>query len=221
MATGSENKTGLDSKSGTKTPRGRRGKSGRSDDILNAALAEFSDKGFDATRMDDVAKKAGISKGTVYLYFDSKEKLFEGVIRRWVVPRVAAVESMLETHQGPVEDLLRGQVLSIYREMTGVGLSQILRLLIAEGPRFPHLVDFYFETVITRGLSVLSRTIALGVERGEFRSTLLPDYPQTVMAPAMVATIWKLLFETHQTLDVDRMFATHFDILMHGLKTDL
>lgn len=201
-----------------KKSKGRPAKSGRSDDILNAALAEFSDKGFDATRLDDVARNAGISKGTIYLYFDSKEALFEGVIRRWIVPRVAAVESLLETHEGSVEDLLRAQVRTIYREMAGSNLRQILRLMIAEGPRFPHLVDFYFNTVIKRGLGVLGRTITLGVERGEFRETALPDYPQAVMAPAMIAAIWKLLFDAHHELDIDALYETHFDILMNGLK---
>ena len=200
--------------------RGRPAKKGRSDDILDAALDEFSTKGFDAARLDDVARKAGISKGTIYLYFDSKEQLFEGVVRRWILPKVMAAEDLLEHHRGPVEDLVRAQVHGIYNELAGTRLRQILRLMIAEGPRFPHLVDFYFETVIQRGLQALRRTIQLGVERGEFRATALPDYPQTVLGPAITAAVWKILFDTHQPLDLDGLFETHFDILMNGLKKD-
>jgi len=202
----------------SKKSRGRPAKTGRTEDILDAALTEFSDKGFDACRLDDVARNAGISKGTIYLYFDSKEELFEGVVRRWILPRVEAVESMLDRFDGPVEDLLRAQVRTIYDEMVSSKLRQILRLMIAEGPRFPHLVDFYFDTVIKRGLNVLSRTVALGVERGEFRSTALPDHPQVVLAPVMTAAIWKLLFDIHHPLDTEALFTTHFDILMSGLK---
>ncbi|MEM8589128.1 MAG: TetR/AcrR family transcriptional regulator [Pseudomonadota bacterium] len=201
-----------------KQPRGRPAKTGRSEDILDAALDEFSTKGFDAARLEDVAKKAGISKGTIYLYFDSKERLFEGVVRRWILPTVAEAEDMLAHHDGPVEDLIRAQVHRIYRELAGSRLRQILRLMIAEGPRFPHLVDFYFDTVIQRGLKTLKQTIELGVERGEFRATALPDYPLTVLGPAVTAAVWKILFDTHHPLDLEALFETHFDILMDGLR---
>lgn len=198
--------------------RGRPAKEGRSEDILDAALDEFSTKGFDAARLEDVAKKAGISKGTIYLYFDSKERLFEGVVRRWILPTVAEAEDMLAHHEGSVEDLIRAQVRGIYRELAGSRLRQILRLMIAEGPRFPHLVNFYFETVIQRGLTTLRRTIELGVARGEFRATALPDYPHTVLGPAITAAVWKILFDAHHPLDLEGLFETHFDILINGLK---
>ncbi|MEM7441708.1 MAG: TetR/AcrR family transcriptional regulator [Pseudomonadota bacterium] len=199
-------------------PRGRPAKEGRSDDILDAALEEFSTKGFEAARLDDVAKRAGISKGTIYLYFNSKDQLFEGVVRRWVLPRVSAAEELLANHDGPVEALIRAQVRGIYQELAGSRLREILRLMIAEGPRFSHLVDFYYETVIQRGLKTLQKTIELGVKRGEFRQTALPDHPQVVLGPVIVAAIWKILFERHHTLDSEQLFETHFDILMNGLK---
>ena len=198
--------------------RGRPAKEGRTEDILEAALAAFSATGFAATRLDDVAERAGISKATIYLYFKNKEDLFEGVVRRWIVPPVRQIEDLAGRDDVSAEDLIRAQIRTFYRDLVGTRLRLIMRLMVAEGERFPHLVDFYYTNVIQRGLAALSRAIQRGIDRGEFRPTAAVDLPQAIAGPAILAALWKLLFDAHKPLDLDALCEAHLDVVMRGLR---
>ena len=206
---------------GLSTPRrGRPAKAGRQEDILEAALEAFSRTGFAATRIDDVARRAGISKGTIYLYFPSKEALFEGVVRHFMVPKLDRVDELRAGHVGSADDLLRMQLATVYREIVGSRLREILRLLLAEGPRFPELLAFYHAEVVDRAMAGLRATIELGIAQGVFRPNSARDFPQVVMGPAILAGVWTLLFDSFAPLDLDAYAEAHLDILLRGLAKD-
>ncbi len=180
--------------------------------IVAAALDEFIARGFTATRLDDVAKRAGVAKGTIYLHFKDKESMFEELIRTAIVPlisRLAPPPSL----SGSIRDALENFATAFIREVASTRRSDIVRLIVAEGPRFPAIADFYYREVVARGLAGMRALIELGVARGEIRNKDLARFPQIVVAPAIVAVIWKSLFERHAPLDADAMLRTHLDLI--------
>jgi AcrR family transcriptional regulator len=192
-------------------------KSARMNDILAAALEEFFQQGFAAARLDSIAERAGIGKGTIYLYFDSKEALFEEAVMSILRPIFEQAERVTAVLQGSAADMLRGLITTLYREFIGTERRRILRLLIAEGPRFPRLIDFYHREVIQRGMAALRGILGYGMARGEFRSSLPLDYPQVIIGPAIVGAIWQLLFQELEPLDIDGLCNAHIDIILNGL----
>lgn len=186
--------------------------------ILDAALRVFGRDGFGAARTDDIAREAGAAKGTLYTYFSSKEEMFEEAVRARLVPLIEETERMQQEYAGPAADLLRLQITFLYDQLIRSDLREIMRMMIAEGPRFPRLARFYHDTVLARGRAALKRTIRYGVERGEFRPDLCDGAERVVMGPAVLATVWTLLFETIAPLDIDKHMQAHLHIIMNGLK---
>lgn len=195
----------------------KRPKAIRRADIIQAALDEFAARGFAQARMEDVARHAGIAKGTLYLYVSGKEELFEAVVRDRVVPQVERLAAVAAEFDGPSQDLLRMQLGTIYRMLIGTELRHIVRLLIAEAARFPAVVDFYHREVISRGMAAISATVHRGIGRGEFRATAATEFPQAIAGPIIMAVIWRLLFEDRRPLDADAYFEAHMDLLLDGL----
>jgi AcrR family transcriptional regulator len=180
--------------------------------IVDAALNEFIARGFTATRLDDVAKRAGVAKGTIYLHFKDKESMFEELVRTAIVPlvnRIAAPPSLA----GTVREAIEGFADTFIREVASTRRGDIIRLILAEGPRFPTVADFYYREVISRGLAGMRALLELAIARGEIRQTQLARYPQIVVAPAIVAVIWKSLFERHSPLDANEMLRVHLDLI--------
>jgi AcrR family transcriptional regulator len=188
----------------------RRGE--RRDAIIAAALEEFSASGFAATRLDDVARRAGVAKGTIYLYFRDKETLFQELVRVMVHPLVGAITT------APLQDLpiraVLEMILEVFvKEILGTRRKDVLRLIIAEGPRFPKLAEFYYREVIARVLPVVRARLALAVERGELSNDALARFPQLLVAPGLMAIIWDGLFERFEHLDVRALMRAHLDLL--------
>lgn len=198
----------------------RRRKEARPQEILGAALAEFAANGYAATRLDDVARRAGISKGTIYLYFDSKEELFKEVVRRSVVPQLENLRAAVDGFSGSVEDFIRTRFKEFEIRLIESEVRFIFRLLVAEGHKFPDLTRFYFDEVIGRGMAVLRRLVARGVAQGEFRPTALDEVPQLLVAPALLGLLWKALFDRYRPLDLERMLETYVDLILNGLKAE-
>jgi AcrR family transcriptional regulator len=184
----------------------------RREAIIAAAYDEFVARGFAATRLDDVAARAGVAKGTIYLYFKDKEALFQELVRTALVP---LIEQLAQPPQpgGSARAMLEHFADTFVREVAGTRRGEILRLIIAEGARFPALSEFYYREVVARGLAGLQRLIAYGLASGEIGNADLARFPQLVVAPAMVAIIWQGLFARYAPLDAAAMLKTHLDLL--------
>ncbi|HEY6255152.1 MAG TPA: TetR/AcrR family transcriptional regulator [Xanthobacteraceae bacterium] len=205
-------------KSHTRGGRPRRGtasadrRAERRKAILAAALQEFSARGFAAARLDDVAERAGIAKGTIYLYFNDKETLFQELIRSEMSPVVGTLEFALGLDL-PARVAAERAIELFLREIYDTHRKDIIRLIISEGPRFPHLAEFYYREVVSRGIAAVRGLLTRALERGELRSDAVIRFPQLLVAPGIVAIIWKGLFDQHAPLDVPAMMRAHLDLL--------
>jgi AcrR family transcriptional regulator len=196
----------------------RRGRERRENEILEAAFEEFTTRGYAAARIEDVARRAGVAKGLPNFYFTSKDGLFKAVLRRLILPDWDALEAQFQGADRPTSELLRELVAVIYDKLINNARGhQLLRLLVAEGPRLPELTEFYHAEVIARAIRLLRALLARGVERGDIRPSPVADYPQTVLAPALMAVLWSLLFAERHPLDLARFFAAHLDLVLYGL----
>jgi AcrR family transcriptional regulator len=184
----------------------------RRDAILDAALDEFSAKGFASARLEDVAKRAGIAKGTIYLYFTDKESLFQELIRAKMVPVVGSLELALATNL-PLRAIVEQAVEIFVREVYGTRRKLVIRLMISEGPRFPALAEFYYREVLSRLLKALRGMLRNAHERGELSSDALVRFPMLLGAPGIIAIVWSGLFERFEPLDVRAMMRAYFDNL--------
>jgi AcrR family transcriptional regulator len=190
----------------------------RREAILAAALDEFSTRGFEAARLDDVARRAGVAKGTIYLYFRDKESLFQELVRAMVSPIVGAIETapLRDLPMRAVAEMIAGVFV---KEIFATRRKDVLRLIIAEGPRFPKLAEFYYREVISRVLPVIRARLALAVERGELAHDALARFPQLLVAPALMAIIWSALFDRFEPLDVAELMRAHIDLLFGARRT--
>jgi len=191
----------------------------RREAIIEAAMDEFIARGFAATRLDDVASRAGVAKGTIYLHFKDKEALFEELIRTAIVPLVNRLASGPPPIGGSVRDMIEGFVRTFIHEVTTTRRGDIVRLIVAEGPRFPDIADFYYREVVSKGLAGMRAAISLGIARGEIRNKDLAQFPQILIAPAMIAVIWQSLFSKHAPLDAIEMFRVHLDLIFGERRT--
>ena len=190
----------------------------RPQEIVAAAFEEFAAHGYAATRLEDVAARAHVSKGLPYLYFKTKEELFKAVVRSVITSHFDVIREKMETTDLSVEAFLKGPFLAFIQELVGSKRAFIARLLIAEGHKHPELTAFYYEQVVSRGIETLPRLIDRGIERGEFRPTRLRDFPQLLIAPMLTAIIWRGLFERHHHLDTDALLATNIELLTDAIR---
>ena len=150
-------------------PRWQRRPDARPEEILEAAKHVFGESGYAGTKLEDVARRAGVSKGTLYLYFDGKEALFREMVRAKVVAALAHAEETVRTFDGSSRELLLILIGSMYRRLREEGMARVGRVVQAELASFPELAQFYFEEVILRSRRLVSRVLERGVETGEFR----------------------------------------------------
>lgn len=199
-------------------PRFRRRKADRPREITHAALAAFADKGFAATRVNDVAKRAGVSKGLLYRYFRTKDELFKAVVRSFVSPRVEALRRDIEHTELSAEEYLRGPFLEFAKKLPRSPARVLVRLMIVEGARYPELTAWYRDNVIAHGLAALRHLLARGVETGELRESALDEFPHLLIAPVLFSVIWTLVFDRHEQLDTDRLIEGHIDLVLRAIK---
>jgi AcrR family transcriptional regulator len=181
--------------------------------ILEAALDEFSARGFAAARLDDVARRAGVAKGTIYLHFKDKEALFQELVRTMLSPLVMTLEQ-LRASDVPIRVVLERFADLFVREIYGTRRRDVARLVITEGSRFPSIAEFYYREVVERGIAAMRALIERAVGRGELSHTALARFPQLVVAPGLVAIIWVGLFDRFAHLDVAGMMRAHIEILL-------
>jgi TetR/AcrR family transcriptional regulator len=198
-----------------------RRKQARPGELLTAALDLFVEKGYAATRVEEVARRAGVSKGTLFLYFDSKEELFKAVVRENLSLRFPQWSILLDQFPGTSADLLRyamGQWWSLVGDTKASGIS---KLMMSEASNFPELAEFYQREVIEPGNALIRRILQRGVERGEFRPLDLQYGVHTVLAPMLYLVVWKHSFGAcvaqGSPLVPEAYLSAQIDILLNGL----
>ena len=201
-------------------PRFQRRKEDRPAEITAAALAAFAENGYAATRVDEVAKRAGVSKGLLYLYFKTKEELFKAVIRSFISPRIDALISNIEASDLSAEEFIRGPFLDFARSIPKSPAKILLKLMVAEGPKHPELIAWYWENVVSRGIAALRTMIQRGVDNGEFRESALNEFPQLLVTPIFFSLLWTLLFQPHSELDTDQFIGAHIDMVLTSITAE-
>jgi len=202
-----------------KKPRWARRKDARPDEIIAAALDLFVERGFAATRLDDVASRAGVSKGTLYLYFENKEDLFKAVVRGSILPVLQHGEVLVENFAGSSSELLT-QLVRGWWDMGGsTKIAGIPKLVIAEAGNFPDLAKFYYDEVILRAHTMFRRVLKRGADAGEFREVDVDHMVHVALAPLVMLSVWSHSFACceRKQLQPQRYIDSYLDLLLHGL----
>ncbi len=200
--------------------RARR-KQARPAEIVSAALSLFAERGFGATKLEDVAKAAGIAKGTVYLYFPTKEDLFRAVVRQELLPTLERIEAAVATHAGSSSDLLR-MMASRFTEVMESDLGGIPKLVVSEAGNFPEVAQFYADEVVARGFRLFDGVLRRGVERGEFTPVDTAHVVPIFIGPVLLMLLWRHSVGRHTSMRFDHraVIETHLGILLRGLAPD-
>ena len=201
-------------------PRRRR-KEARPAELIEAAIEVFAERGFAAARLEDVARRAGVSKGTAYLYFPNKEALFKAAVAEVVVTRIEMGERDVQDWQGCSSELLR-HMLEHWAQVITSPQGCLLKLIVAEAKNFPELAAWHHTEVAERGQRLLAAVLARGVARGEFRPVDVEAMAAVIAAPMAFRSIWKHSLGRFETMPVadERFFAAYFDLMLAGLRPD-
>ncbi|WP_119154787.1 TetR/AcrR family transcriptional regulator [Caldimonas tepidiphila] len=204
-------------------PRRRR-KEARPQELLDAALDLFVEKGFAATRAEEVAARAGVSKGTLYLYYPSKEELLKAVVRQNVASKIAEGMALVDCFEGSASELLALVLRGWWERIGETKASGILKLMMAEVGNFPDLAQFYLREVIEPSHALLQRVLRMGVERGEFRATD-PEYTVHALVAPMLFVSMQMhsigpCMGTERQIDPCRFVEVQIDLMLRGLRGD-
>lgn len=198
-------------------PRARR-KAERPSEILNAAFEEFVRNGYAATRLEDVAKLAGVTKGTIYFYFETKERVFDEMIRHVSRSVLPELDRFVATLDGSYSARLHSLIVFVYNRIAQDRTSrETLRFLISEGARFPGLVDRHYDEFIQPVINQFRELLEAGIAAGEFRAAPAIKFTEIIVSPALLLSVWSLLFESRKKIDVTAFISAHIDLLMNGL----
>ncbi len=198
--------------------RWRRRKEARPAEILDAALACFTERGFAATRLDEVARRAGVTKGTLYLYFDNKKNIFKAVVRKTIIPNIEKIESLVIDTDVPAPLLLE-RLIQSWVETILSPASAIPKLVMAEAGNFPDLASFYLDEVVHRSMALVRRVLRIGIERGEFCPADIESVAVCVIAPLLLTMLWRHSLSRHEPgiQDPETLSAVHLRLLLDGL----
>lgn len=202
-------------------PRWRRRKDARPVEIVAAALEVFAEKGFAAARLEDIAARAGVSKGALYLYFETKQHLFEAVVREAVLPDIEAVERVATSGDIPFATLARMLVTRV-AEFAGTSpLGAVAKMVIAESRNFPDLARVWHDQVVSRALGVLGGVIEQAQARGEVRPGDPRYHAFSIIGPLLMGVIWREVLQPAGGAPVDlrALAAQHVETALGGLLT--
>ena len=198
-------------------PRRRR-KEARPGEIVQAAVAEFSENGFAAAKIERIAARAGVAKGTVFVYYPSKDDLFAAVVRENIGPVFGGLDQILTTWNGSMSDLLINFISHLYSDLIDRPERRVvMKILVSEGSRFPQLAEFYHREVMTGARKMIRKIIRRGVKTGEFRDGPAAAHPEVLVGPAIMAAVWKMTFEPFEPLRLTAYRRAHIDLILHGL----
>ncbi len=189
-----------------------RRKDARPSDLIEAAFTEFAAQGYAGCRLEDVAARAGVSKGTIYRYYKDKEALFTATVRSRLPP-IAVMTELVAGFPGPTRMLVELLLTHAHQVMVDSELPVLLRIIIAEGHRFPALTELYYREGVSKGMALFEQIVARGVSRGEIRADHAPLLPMVMMSPVVMAVVWRLTFEAMESLDRRQTLDAHLDLL--------
>ena len=200
-------------------PRWERRKQERPQEMIAAAFTLFVERGFAATRLEDVAARAGVSKGTLYLYFANKQELFKAVVRESIVPVIDEADAMVEHYEGSSAALFADIMMGWWQRIGATSRAGIAKLVMAEAGNFPEIAAFYHDEVIKRGHAMIERLLQRGIERGEFRSVDIAATRNVLMAPMLMLIMWKHSFAPclAEPIDPAAYLQSFVDFALHGL----
>lgn len=196
----------------------RRRKEARPQEIVEAAMEAFAEQGFAGTRIEDIAERSGVAKGTVYLYFETKDALFEAGVREHLSPMFGRLTKFVKEFPGPTSDLVKLILERIYEQLiNNESRRAVMKILIAEGNRFPQLTAFYHQEIVTGGKQLWRTVLKRGVDQGEFDKSAIMQAPEVIMGPAVMAAVWKMVFDNISPIDLDKHRKAHIDLVLNGL----
>jgi AcrR family transcriptional regulator len=202
--------------------RWTRRKQARPAEILDAALKVFAEKGFAGARMEDIAGRAGVTKGTIYLYFENKEAVFKTLVRESIGATLAGVSANVRDYQGSAKDLLRFALTAMAHLLTESDRVVLPKIIIGESGNFPELARFYREEIIDKGLALMSGLIERGIAQGEFRRVPVEHAVRLCVAPVLLGAMWRSTFARFDDAPYDYkgLIETHLDVLFRGLSAE-
>jgi AcrR family transcriptional regulator len=202
-------------------PRWRRRSEARPAEIAEAALGLFTERGFAATRVGDIAARAGVTKGTVYLYFPSKEDLFREAVRARVTPLLSSGEALVAEYEGPSDELLRRLFRVWWSLLSRADHMQVPKLMMSEAAHFPNIARFYVEEVVQRARRLFAGAVQRGIDRGEFRAVDAPTVARLATAPLLHALVYQQSLQPFdEPLNNDTLLSSHIDLFLHGLRPE-
>jgi AcrR family transcriptional regulator len=197
--------------------KSRRRKDARPEEIISAAIGVFAEKGFGATSIGDIAKRADIARSTVYLYFADKDALIRTAFQERIGSMFSEQGGLLQQMDMPFETVMRRLLFAVYKRLGDTENLVLFRILMAEGNQLPELVKFYHQTIMQNAEKVLRAVIAQGIAQGAVRPEVADYDPKVLVAPTILAGIWQLTFEQVAPLDLDKYINSHLEILMKGI----
>lgn len=200
-------------------PRWTRRKHARPEEITAAALESFVERGYAGTRLDDVASRAGVSKGTLYLYFANKEELFKAVVREGLVSPIAEIRGVIGQYEGDTFELLRKLLFGWWERVGATRVSGIPKLIFAEAGNFPELARFYVAEVVQPGHEVIVALVKRGIARGDFRALDAEYAAHMIAAPMVFLNMWcrSLAHHAERGIEPKSFLEAHLDMLQHAL----
>lgn len=200
-------------------PKFRRRKDERPAEIVAAALEVFAEKGFAAARLDEIARRAGVSKGAVYLYFETKEDIFRAVVVQAIAPNVGAVRAMIAAHPGPLPDLLRSVAARMGQVIETTPIGGVLKMVVGEARNFPEIARVWHDELVSQALGALAGAIAAAQDRGEVRPGDPRAYALQLISPILVAVLWRETFVPvgAEPFDLRALLAQHVDTILGGM----
>lgn len=210
-----------ESSSPSSSPKWRRRADARPAEIVRAAYEVFSEKGFAAARLDDIAKRAGVSKGALYLYFETKQDIFEAVVKDAIAPNIGQIETFALGFPGPFEQLIRMMVPRVAELATASGMGRVVKMVVGESGNFPEIARIWHDDAVARGLGLLTAVIERAQARGEVRAGDARNHAVSLMAPLLLGVIFRETFVPTgaKPFDIPALMQQHLDTLLPGLLT--
>jgi AcrR family transcriptional regulator len=204
------------------TPKFRRRKADRPAEIVQAALTVFAEKGFAAAKLDDIAREAGVSKGAIYLYFETKEDIFRAVVGQAIAPNIGMIKGMAAAHPGPLSDLLRGVTAHVAILVANTPLGGVLKMVVGEARNFPEIARVWHDELASQALGAMSAAIAAAQARGEVKPGDPRAYALQLIAPLLVGVLWRETFVPigAEPFDLPALMNQHIDTLLCGMLTE-